>query len=99
MTRVFDVADYRRRLDQADDLSTGEELRLILKGASTGQGLNYVDARRTMITAKQDALRRARKELVKRLRQEDDRIRSQSILPVDITEWTETSGDELVKLP
>lgn len=64
MVRVFDEADYRRRLDQAAEISTGEEIKLIIKGWVTGEGSGPLDAQKAMNEAKQIALRKARKEML-----------------------------------
>jgi hypothetical protein len=36
MARILDEDDYRRRLDQAVEILTGEEIELLLKGVITG---------------------------------------------------------------
>jgi hypothetical protein len=38
MVRIFDEDDYRRRLDEAGEISTADEASLLLKGALTGTG-------------------------------------------------------------
>jgi len=100
MVRIFDEDDYRRRLDQADEISTGEEARLVLKGALTGTGFAPLNARQDIAEAKQNALIRARKEMIRAIRAEDDRVQNGAIIPIDVQEIvTGGQGDELVKVP
>ncbi|CAL77412.1 hypothetical protein BRADO3635 [Bradyrhizobium sp. ORS 278] len=100
MTRTFDEADYRRRLDAIqDDMSTGEEIGLLAKGLVTGTGLAPIEARRQIQTAKMEALRGARKAMVKRIRAEMDRARENAIIPLDVQEIVTGRADELVKVP
>jgi hypothetical protein len=66
--------DYRRRLDEAGEISTADEASLLLKGALTGTGFAPLNARQDIQLAKQDALRRARKEMLRAIREEDDRV-------------------------
>jgi hypothetical protein len=100
MPRVFDEADYRQRLDQvADEISTGEEVRLIVKGLVTGEGAGPLNARKAMSEAKTNALRQARREMIRAIRAEDDRIRATNVIPTDVWEIATGSNDELVKVP
>jgi GTP cyclohydrolase III len=99
MVRVFDEADYRRRLDQAAEISTGDEIKLIIKGWVTGEGSGPLDAQKAMNEAKQNALRKARKEMLQAIRAEDDRYRSNAIIPIDVTELATGKSDELVQVP
>ncbi|MGJ5149867.1 hypothetical protein [Bradyrhizobium sp. HKCCYLR1023] len=100
MGRVFDEADYRRRLDQAAEMSTGEEAKLILRGLAGGVWNAELEARKTMDRAKQEALRKARKEMIRAIRAEDDRQRQNAFLPREVEEIvTGSPGDELVKVP
>ena len=59
MVRILDEDDYRRRLDQAVEISTSEEAGLLLKGALTGTGFAPLNARQNILEAKQNALIRA----------------------------------------
>jgi hypothetical protein len=55
MVRILDEDDYRRRLDQAVEISTSEEAGLLLKGALTGTGFAPLNARQNILEAKQNA--------------------------------------------
>jgi hypothetical protein len=99
MVRIFDEDDYRRRLDEAGEISTADEAGLLLKGALTGTGFAPLNARQDIQLAKQDALRRARKEMLRAIREEDDRVRNGAIIPIDVQEIVTGSSDEIVKVP
>ena len=99
MVRIFDENDYRRRLDEAGEISTADEAGLLLKGALTGTGFAPLNARQDIQLAKQDALRRARKEMLRAIREEDDRVRNGAIIPIDVQEIVTGSSDEIVKVP
>jgi hypothetical protein len=99
MVRIFDEDDYRRRLDEAGEISTADEASLLLKGALTGTGFAPLNARQDIQLAKQDALRRARKEMLRAIREEDDRVRNGAIIPIDVQEIVTGSSDEIVKVP
>jgi hypothetical protein len=99
MVRIFDEDDYRRRLDEAGEISTADEAGLLLKGALTGTGFAPLNARQDIQLAKQDALRRARKEMLRAIRDEDDRVRNDAIIPIDVQEIVTGSSDEIVKVP
>jgi hypothetical protein len=76
MVRILDEEDYRRRLDQAVEISTGEEAGLLLKGFFSGDVLGPLRAKNDMLYAKQAALIKARRELLKAIRAEEDRVRN-----------------------
>jgi hypothetical protein len=59
MVRILDEDDYRRRLDQAVEISTSEEAGLLLKGALTGTGFTPLNARQNVLEAKRNALIKA----------------------------------------
>jgi hypothetical protein len=99
MVRIFDEDDYRRRLDEAGEISTADEASLLLKGALTGTGFAPLNARQDIQLAKQDALRHARKEMLRAIRDEDDRVRNGAIIPIDVQEIVTGSSDEIVKVP
>jgi len=99
MVRILDEADYRRRADAAIEISTGEEAGLLLKGIFTGDSFGPLNARLAIGIAKQEALRKARKEMLKAIRAEDDRIRNGAIIPIDVQEIVTGSSDELVQVP
>lgn len=94
MGKVFDEADYQRKLDAArNDISFGEELKFIAKGDSTG-----LSARKAFEDAKQDALRRARKKMLNRIDEEArDRSRS-SLIPIEVEEIVTGKHDDLVQV-
>ena len=97
--RVLDEDDYRRRLDQAVEISTSEEAGLLLKGALTGTGFAPLNARQNILEAKQNALIKARREMLHAIRAEDDRVQNGAIIPIDVQEIvTGGQGDELVKV-
>ena len=100
MVRIFDEEDYRRRLDQAGEISTSDEAALVLKGALMGTGFAPLNAQQNILEAKQNALIRARKEMIRAIRAEDDRVQNGAIIPIDVQEIvTGRQGDELVKVP
>ena len=99
MVRVLDEADYRRRLDQAADISTGDEARLLIRGLASGDWNGPLNAQKAMNEAKINALRQARKHLMRAIRAEDDRIRASNVIPTDVWELALGSGDELAQVP
>ena len=100
MVRILDEDDYRRRLDQAVEISTSEEAGLLLKGALTGTGFAPLNARQNILEAKQNALIKARREMLRAIRAEDDRAQNGAVIPLDVQEIiTGGQGDELVKVP
>ncbi|WP_456622147.1 MULTISPECIES: hypothetical protein [unclassified Bradyrhizobium] len=96
MGQVFDEADYRRRLDALDssNISVGEEAGLIAKGGGSGP----LDARKTILFAKQQALRAARKKMIKAIRAEQDRMRQNNLLPTEVEQIVTGKSDTLVKV-
>jgi hypothetical protein len=99
MVRILDEEDYRRRLDQAVEISTGEEAGLLLKGFFSGDVLGPLRAKNDMLYAKQAALIKARRELLKAIRAEEDRVRNGAIIPIDVQEIVTGNSDEIVKVP
>ena len=83
----------------AAEISTGDEIKLIIKGWVTGEGSGPLDAQKAVNAAKQNALRKARKEMLQAIRAEDDRNRSNAIIPIDVTEVATGKSDELVQVP
>ena len=66
----------------------------------TGTGFAPLNARQNILEAKQNALIRARKEMIRAIRAEDDRVQNNAIIPIDVQEIvTGGQGDELVKVP
>jgi len=99
MVRILDEDDYRRRLDQAVEISTSEEASLLLKGALTGTGFTPLNARQNILEAKQNASIKARREMLHAIRAEDDRVQNGAFIPIDVQEIvTGGQGDELVKV-
>jgi hypothetical protein len=99
MVRILDKADYRRRLDAAAEISTGEEATLLVKGILSGDAFGPLNARKAMDTAKQNALRKARKEMMRAIRAEDDKARAGAMIPIDVQEIAAGKSDELVQVP
>jgi hypothetical protein len=99
MVRILDEADYRRRLDAAAEISTGEQATLLVKGILSGDAFGPLNARKAMDTAKQNALRKARREMMKAIRAEDDKARASAVIPIDVQEIATGKSDELVKVP
>jgi hypothetical protein len=99
MIRILDENDYRRRLDQAVEISTSEEIGLLAKGVVTGDVLGPVKARNDILYEKQRQLVVARREMLKAIRAENDRVREAAIIPIDVQEIVTGPSDELVKVP
>src|SRR5215470_11368403 len=53
MVRILGEDDYRRRLDQAAEISTGEEVSLLLKGILTGDAFGPLNARKDILSLSQ----------------------------------------------
>jgi hypothetical protein len=49
--------------------------------------------------AQQNALIRARREMLRKIREENDRVRNGAIIPIDVQEIVTGNSDELVKVP
>jgi hypothetical protein len=99
MVRILDEDDYRRRLAQAVEISTGEEVGLLLKGIISGDSFGPLNARKNILYAQQNALIRARREMLRKIREENDRVRNGAIIPIDVQEIVTGNSDELVKVP
>jgi hypothetical protein len=99
MVRILDEADYRRRLDAAAEISTGEEATLLVKGIFSGDAFGPLNSRKAMDVAKQNALRKARKEMMQAIRAEDDKARASAVIPIDVQEVATGKSDELVQVP
>lgn len=99
MARVFDEADYRARLDQAAEISTPDEARLVIKGIFSGDSFGLLNAQKQMNIAKQNALRQARKQMMQAIRAEDDKIRATNVIPQEVQEIVTGQDDELVQVP
>jgi hypothetical protein len=99
MVRILNEDDYRRRLDQAVEISTGEEIGLLVKGILSGDSFGPLNARKDILYAKQAELVKARREMLKAIRAENDRVRTGAIIPIDVQEIVTGTSDELVKVP
>jgi len=100
MGQVFDEADYRRKLDALDssNIGIGEEAGLIAEGWVKGTGSGPLDARKAVLAAKQNALREARKKMIKAIRAEEDKMRENNLLPVEVEQIVTGKSDDLVKV-
>ena len=99
MVRILDEDDYRRRLDQAIEIPVGEEIGLLVKGFFTGVVLGPLQARNDILVEKQKQLVLARREMLKAIRAENERVREAAIIPIDVQEIVTGPSDELVKVP
>ena len=99
MVRILDEDDYRRRLDQAIEIPVGEEIGLLVKGFFTGVVLGSLQARNDILVEKQKQLVLARREMLKAIRAENDRVREAAIIPIDVQEIVTGPSDELAKVP
>jgi hypothetical protein len=99
MVRILDQDEYERRLDQAVEISTGEEIGLLFEGVVTGDLLGPLRARDDILYEKQKRLVFARREMLKAIRAENDRISYAAIIPIDVQEIVTGPSDELVKVP
>lgn len=94
MGRVFDEADYERRLEAAqNEISTGTELRFIANADL--RGLNAVKAHQD---AKQAALRQARKQMLQAIEAARRDQAYNGLIPTEVEEIVTGSSDELVKI-
>jgi predicted ATP-grasp superfamily ATP-dependent carboligase len=101
MVRIFDEADYRRRLEalESNDNISFQELGLVVEGMLKGTDFGPLDARKAINQAKIQALLQARKELIRAIRAADDKVRAGAVIPIDVQEIVAGGGDELVKVP
>ena len=99
LVRILDEDDYRRRLDQAIEIPVGEEAGLLVKGFFTGVVLGPLQARNDILYEKQQQLVVARREMLKAIRAENERVREAAIIPIDVQEIVTGPSDELVKVP
>lgn len=97
MARVFDEADYKRRLlalEANDDVSLGQEIGFALSGDEAG-----LNARKDINLVKAEALRTARKEMVRAIRAAQEYALADAVIPLDVTETAFGKSDDLVKVP
>lgn len=69
--KVFNEAQFRRRLEEVKRLSTGQELKLILTGG--------LDDRKKLEAAKLEALHKARNAIIDRIQKEEQAVRAQRL--------------------
>lgn len=94
MGRVFDEADYLRRLEAAqNEISTGTELRFIANADL--RGLNATKAHQA---AKEEALRQARKQMLAAIEAASRDQALNGALPTEVEEIVTGPSDELVKI-
>lgn len=100
MGQVFDEADYRQRLEALDssNISIGDEASDIVRGWATGTGSGPLDARKAILEAKQQALRQARKEMIRAIRAAADQQRANGLLPIEVEQIVTGRSDDLVKV-
>ena len=99
MVRILDEDDYRRRLDQAIEIPVSEEIGLLAKGFVTGVVLGPLQAKNDILAEKQRQLVVARREMLKAIRAENERLREAAIIPIDVQQIVTGPSDELVKVP
>ncbi|MGM4955690.1 hypothetical protein ACT4MK_10070 [Bradyrhizobium barranii] len=94
MGRVFDEADYRGRLKAAEnEIGSATELKFIARGDL--QGLRAEQAHRD---AKINALRQARKQMLRAIDKEQADRALNGFLPESVEEIVTGPSDELVKI-
>lgn len=100
MGQVFDEADYRRKLDalNSSNIGIGDEAGLIAEGWAKGSGSGPLDAKKDILLAKQRALREARKKMIRAIRAEEDKMRQNNLLPVEVEQIVTGRSDTLVKV-
>jgi hypothetical protein len=100
MGQVFDEADYRRKLDALDssNIGIGEEAGLIAEGWAKGSGSGPLDAKKNVLAAKQRGLRDTRKKMIKAIRAEEEKMRQNDLLPVEVEQIVTGQSDMLVKV-
>lgn len=112
MGRVFNEADYQRRLQELDssEITLGQELSDIGSGwaglmnpaefGSNAIGTGPLNARKDMLAAKKEALRQARKAMISAIRATEREQRFNSVVPTEVEEIaTGAPGEQLVKVP
>ena len=92
MGQVIDEAEFQQRLRRLDtsEYGRGEELRLVASG--------QLAARKNIDIAKQNALLKARKKLAHAIAEQEQKMREQGLLPVEVEEIVTGRSDELVKV-
>lgn len=100
MGRVFDEAEYRRRLAalETSNMSVGDEVAAIGEGWVRGSGSGPLDARKSVLAAKQRGLREARKKMIRAIRAEEDRMRQNNLLPTEVEEIVTGRSDTMIKV-
>ncbi|WP_375780867.1 hypothetical protein ACE103_20215 [Bradyrhizobium sp. ma5] len=94
MGKVFDGDDYERRIDAArNGISTAEEAKFIITGDLAG-----LNARKAFQDAKELALRKARKKMLDRIRQEEADHSLNDLIPTEVEEVLNGPHDEIVSV-
>ncbi|MHC2241493.1 hypothetical protein [Bradyrhizobium elkanii] len=94
MGKVFDEADYQRKLDAArNGISTREEARFVITGDLAG-----LNARKAFQDAKERALMKARKEMLDRINQEQQDHALNDLVPTEVEEIVTGPHDEIVSV-
>jgi hypothetical protein len=110
MGHVFDEKDYRQRLDALDssNISLGDEISDIGSGwaglinpftrNSAAIGSGPLDARKTILEAKQNALRQARKEMIRAIIKAEQDQAFNGGLPTEVEQIVTGQSDKLIKV-
>ncbi|EJN15692.1 hypothetical protein PMI42_00709 [Bradyrhizobium sp. YR681] len=104
MGQVFDEEDYRRRLEalETSDITVGQEAGLISEGVATygsGSGAaRALNARKDILLAKQEALRQARKEMIRAIIRAEQDQAFNGVLPAEVEQIVTGKSDEIVKV-
>ncbi|WP_246709737.1 hypothetical protein [Bradyrhizobium sp. 6(2017)] len=94
MGKVFDGADYERKLDAArNGISTSEEARFVITGDLAG-----LNARKAFQEAKERALMKARKKMLDRIEQEQADHALNDWIPTEVEEIVTGPNDEIVSV-
>ncbi|MBR1206962.1 MULTISPECIES: hypothetical protein [unclassified Bradyrhizobium] len=94
MGKVFDGDDYERRLDAVrNSISIGEEAKFVITGDLAG-----LNAKKAFQDAKELALRKARKKMLDRIRQEEADHALNDLVPTEVEEVLNGSHDEIVSV-
>ncbi|WP_018456806.1 hypothetical protein [Bradyrhizobium sp. WSM4349] len=100
MAQVFDEKDYRRRLAAlaTSEISVREEAGLIWQGWVTATGSGPLDARKAIMEAKREALRQARKEMIRAIVKAEQDQAVNGGLPTEVEQIVTGPSDELIKV-
>lgn len=110
MGQVFDEADYKRKLEalNTSNISVGDELSDIGAGwsglanpfqiRSDAIGTGPLNARKDILLAKKEALRQARKEMIKAIQQAERDASFNSVLPTEVEQIVTGKSDDLIQV-